>query len=185
MAENKCKNITVLRECRRQVSYSSLEQFPRPWLDELATEMGRWLHSMDMPGRMGLFWASDLDSLAADGVFERSRRQAGGRFISPGAFRHTLANMDAAVLALALQITGPVMTFSLGRQMDVAESSAQRWLTAGRIAAAITVTESPVPSTAGIAGGNAMGSGDCRSSTDAGASIARQVCARYLTLAHQ
>lgn len=185
MASEKYDQSISIRTCQRLFFYSSLKHFPRPWLDELVTQIGAWLQGMDVPSRVGLFWASDLDSLAADRAFERSRQQAGGRFISPGAFRHTLANMDAAGLALALQITGPVLTFSIGGQMDVAERSAWRWLTMGRIAAAITVTECCLPSAAGKTEDKALAPMDRKAATDVNHGITRQIQARYMTLAGQ
>lgn len=113
----------------------------RPWLDTLITSAKTWAQMHPNPGRIGLFWASEIDSLAADRAFELSRQPGDGRYASPNAFRHTLANMDPAVMALALGLTGPVMTFSVRSASPVAGQSARRWLAAGRIDAAVVVAE--------------------------------------------
>lgn len=171
-------DIIIEREYHRRFVYASLEQFPRPWLDALATEVNGWLQAVRDRNSMGLFWASDMDSLAADRAFEISRRRDGGRFISPSAFRHTLANMDAAGMALTLHITGPVMTFSVRNNGNEAERSARRWLAARRISAAITVAEAAVGTEVESAGAERD-----RSSPEVSTSITRYVQARYLRLA--
>ncbi|MGC8560494.1 MAG: hypothetical protein ACP5O1_07420 [Phycisphaerae bacterium] len=125
-------------------TWRALDEFPRPWLDAAAGEIADWL--LVLAGSIhrrhcGLFWASDLDSIAADQAFELSRREDEGRFISPSAFRSTLPSIDPAALALQLGITGPVMTFSIDADPFVAEQSARRWLLAGRLTAAIVIDE--------------------------------------------
>lgn len=169
------EKIIVVQECRRSFIYETLDQFPRPWLDVWVREIGGWLQDVHDRDSIGLFWASDLDSLAADRAFEFSRRQDSGRFISPSAFRHTLANMDAGGLALKLRITGPVMTFSLGSDLAVAETSARRFLVARRINAAITLTESPASSDDSAPSASV-------SIGRTGSTIRRQIHARYLAL---
>jgi hypothetical protein len=125
-------------------TWRAMDEFPRPWLDAAAGKMADWLSaSAGSINRWycGLFWASDLDSIAADRAFELSRRDDEGRFVSPSAFRSTLPSIDPAALALQLGITGPVMTFSIDADPIMAEQSARRWLLAGRLTAAIVIDE--------------------------------------------
>jgi|GEM_PF-4205668 len=172
----KPNNILVDHEYQQAFTCMLQGPFPRPWLETVVPEVEGWLRGVNDRSRIGLFWASDLDSLWADAAFEISRRTDGGRFISPGAFRHTLANMDAGSLALHLRITGPVMTFSLGNDLEVAENSARRFLAGRRISAAITIIEFS-------ANPNDNGTEKRKPIYHAAGSIERQVRARYLALA--
>ena len=138
-------NLQTVHTCSQTHTWRALDEFPRPWLHAATREIAGWLAAS--AGKIdrrhcGLFWASDLDSIAADRVFERSRREDGGRFVSPSAFRSTLPSIDPAALALELGITGPVITFSIESDPLIAEQSARRWLLAGRLAAAIVIDES-------------------------------------------
>lgn len=138
-------NLQTVHTCSQTHIWRALDEFPRPWLHAATREIAGWLSapSGDINRRnCGLFWASDLDSIAADRIFEISRREDGGRFVSPIAFRSTLPSIDPAALALELGITGPVITFSIESDSLVAEQSARRWLLAGRLAAAIVIDES-------------------------------------------
>lgn len=134
-------------------TWRALDEFPRPWLDAAARTIADWLSASAVTinrRHCGLFWVSDLDSIAADRIFELSRRNDSGWFVSPRAFRSTLPSIDPAALALQLVITGPVMTFSIEAEPLVAEQSARRWLLAGRLTAAIVIDEfTPKPETPG------------------------------------
>lgn len=124
------------------VTWPAFDEFPRPWLSTAARALKDRLPAGLDRSRCGLFWASDLDSIAADRIFERSRREDAGRFASPAAFRSTLAGIDPSALALELAISGPVITFSIEADTTIAVQSARRWLEAGRLHAAIVICES-------------------------------------------
>ena len=137
-------HIQTVQTFSQSHTWPALDEFPRPWLDAAAGEIADWLSaSAGSINRWycGLFWASDLDSIAADRTFELSRREDEGRFVSPIAFRSTLPSIDPAAIALQLGITGPVMTFSIDTNPMIAEQSARRWLLAGRLTAAIVIDE--------------------------------------------
>lgn len=63
---------------------------------------------------MGIVVGTTLGCLETDRLFDRSRRDAGGRYASPAAFSRTLPSTVPAELALRFGIKGPSLILSAG-----------------------------------------------------------------------
>jgi hypothetical protein len=59
---------------------------------------------------LGLFLGTTTGSLPADREFDRSRRDAAGRYASPAAFARTLPSTLAAELSVTFGLQGPLIT---------------------------------------------------------------------------
>jgi hypothetical protein len=80
-------------------------------------------------GRMGLVVGTTLGCVGEDRRFDLSRREAGGRYVSPGAFSRTLPSTVAAEVALALGLVGPSVVVSAGAgSAAVALRRAAAWM---------------------------------------------------------
>jgi 3-oxoacyl-(acyl-carrier-protein) synthase len=74
------------------------------------------LHDLSPPDRteLGVVLGTVVGSLQADWEFDRSRREAGGRYASPAAFSRTLPSTSAAEITVKLGIRGPLLTVCAG-----------------------------------------------------------------------
>jgi hypothetical protein len=63
---------------------------------------------------MGIVIGTSSGSLEMDRIFDRSCREAGGRYASPAAFSRTLPSTAAAEIALRFGIHGPSLTLVAG-----------------------------------------------------------------------
>lgn len=63
---------------------------------------------------LGVVLGTTTGCLAADAAFDRSRREAGGRYASPAAFARTLPSTVAAELSVKLKLAGPMLTVCAG-----------------------------------------------------------------------
>ena len=78
---------------------------------------------------VGLVIGTTLGCLETDREFERSRREAGGRYASPAAFSRSLPSTVAAELALKFGMKGPSLVVSAGdTSTAVALRRAVRWM---------------------------------------------------------
>jgi hypothetical protein len=64
--------------------------------------------------RTGLLIGTAFGCLETDRLFDRSRREAAGRYASPAAFARTLPSTISAELALKLSLRGPSLTLLRG-----------------------------------------------------------------------
>ncbi len=87
---------------------------------------------------MGLFMGTRFGSLEDDRIFQQSRRDEGGRFVSPAAFRRTLPSTIPAEISIAFGLHGPLITFAdSAAPARLAITRAARWIASGKISSAI------------------------------------------------
>ena len=89
------------------------------------------LCNIELPERdnIGLIIGTAFGCLETDRVFDRSRREADGRYASPAAFARTLPSTVAAELALKFSLRGPSLVVSSGATSTaLAISRAMRWM---------------------------------------------------------
>jgi hypothetical protein len=78
---------------------------------------------------MGLVLGTATACLHADRAFDRSRREAAGRYASPAAFAQTLPSTVAADLSVKLGLRGPLLTVDGGeRSAAVAIRRGASWM---------------------------------------------------------
>ncbi len=83
-----------------------------------------------MKSRTGLVIGTALGCLETDRDFDRSRREAGGRYASPAAFSRTLPSTVAAELSLKLSLQGPSVVLCNGvNSAALALRRAVSWMT--------------------------------------------------------
>jgi hypothetical protein len=79
--------------------------------------------------KTGLMVGTTLGCLEADREFDRSRREAEGRYASPAAFTRTLPSTIAAEMAIRFGLRGPSLVVSAGAvSTAVAIRRALRWM---------------------------------------------------------
>ncbi len=103
--------------------------------DKLATLAGRTmavvLAGLPEHGRekVGLVVGTTMGCLEADWEFDRSRREAEGRYASPAAFTRTLPSTIAAEMAIRFGLCGPSLVVSAGATSTAtAIRRAMRWM---------------------------------------------------------
>ncbi len=93
---------------------------------------------MQQRENMGLFIGTRYGCLEDDRIFQQSRREDGGKFASPAAFRRTLPSTLPAELSIAFGIRGPLITYAESdAPAMIAIIRAYHWIATGRISTAV------------------------------------------------